>query len=115
MEHKHFSKILFRLQFIRIKAKATADLRALYMTCLSFYNDTIQKSLSSTEPLSVSDLQQIHQNAVRETMSKFDNEKKLGDDELISKFRDKLEYDINIHHIRFEHQNENTRKFIEVS
>lgn len=85
------------------------------MTCLSFYNDTIQKSLSSTESLSVSAFQQVHQNAVRETMSRFDNEKKLGDDELVSKFRDKLEYDINIHHIRHEHQNENTRKFIEVS
>lgn len=85
------------------------------MTCLSFYNDTVQKSLSSTEPLSVSDLQQNHENAVRETMSKFDNEKKLGDDDLISKFRDKLESDINIHHIQFEHQNENKHKFIEVS
>lgn len=58
------------LEFIQKQAKATAGLHALHLTCLSFYNDTVQKSLSSTEPLSVSDLQQNHQNAMSETMSK---------------------------------------------
>lgn len=50
---------------------AKANMQVLYMDCLKFYTDSMQNSLRNDESfLSQSELQQTHENAKRETLSK---------------------------------------------
>lgn len=45
----------------------------------------------------------------------FEQQRKFGSEELIKDFRDKLENDINLHHLKFEMQNDEKIQFQEVS
>lgn len=74
-----------------------------------------EKSLNVDAPFfSSSELHEIHENVKEESLAQFQKQPKLGDDEVVKPFEDKLIQRIKAKYESFKHENERNRIIFQV-